>query len=399
MTSRLLVTHPGRQHSHRSAMALWKVGRLAGYWAGVPSSERHRGLIPESWWRRFIRYEPLPLHDELTLAATWVPALRRFGDRLPRPLSARTDLAVCRGFDRWAARRLDRAPAGAVLACEISALSTFRAARARGWVTLLDAPSIHHAAQDRLHGFSEPPSVHRRIVAIKDAEIALADAIVTVSALARSTYVEAGVPAEKVLAVPLGADLELFGAGPALERRGECRFLFAGAPIARKGFDLLVAALERLVENGVPFHLRLVGPGGEQSALVARLPRERWSVAGALPQRGLAAELAAADCLVLPSRNDSYGMVVAEALAAGRPVVVSSMVGAAELVTEGVEGWVVPAGDGAALADRLAACARDPEALRARETACRAKARTATWEAYEARLLEALLPIVDRRLA
>ena len=392
---RILVTHPGRQHSHRAALALARSGRLAGYWSGVPSRERQRGLVPLSLWRRLVRYEAVPLDDALVRSAAWVPASRRLGDRLPRALAARADFAACRAFDRWAAGRLGEVDAGAVLACEISALATFRAARARGWLALLDAPALHPAAQERLHGHAAPERVHRRVVAVKEAEIEAADAIVTVSSLARRSYVEAGVPAAKVLAVPLGADLELFASAPAADRDGVCRFLFAGAPIRRKGFDLLIEALAAIHERDARFHLRLVGPRGELSALAGRLPRGSWSEAGPRLQRELAAELAAADCLVLPSRSDSFGMVVPEALAAGRPVVVSDQVGAADLVVEGVNGWVVRAGDAVALAERLAACARAPGELRGRAEACRESARQATWEAYDRRLVAALAPILD----
>ena len=62
-----------------------------------------------------------------------------------------------------------------------------------------DAPSIHHATQDRLHGTTDSPDLHRRIVAVKDAEIALADHVLTVSELARRTYLDAGVPPEKLV--------------------------------------------------------------------------------------------------------------------------------------------------------------------------------------------------------
>jgi glycosyltransferase involved in cell wall biosynthesis len=115
---------------------------------------------------------------------------------------------------------------------------------------------------------------------------------------------------------------------------------------------------------------------------------------GPVPQEELAAELRRADCLVLPSRNDSYGMVVAESLASGTPVIVSEMVGAKDLVIEGVSGWTVPMEDVDALTSRMLRCAHDPEALRSMGSAARAAAETATWEAYQgrfARLVETLL--------
>jgi glycosyltransferase involved in cell wall biosynthesis len=374
---RVLVTHPGRQHSHQAALALEKTGRLAGYWTGVPAGG-------------FGRYTPVPLDGRRVRSAPWTPGLRRAGDRLlPRKCAAWTDFAACRLFDRWAARGLPRLRPDAVIACEISALETFRAARRLGIATILDAPSIHHAAQDRLHGTDDPLDLHRRIVRIKDEEIALADHVLTVSELARETYVQAGVPPEKIHAVPLGADLDLFTPEEAPE--GLFTFLFSGATIRRKGFDLLLAAFDQVPEA----RLRIVGPRGDLGHLLDGRTGDRISFLGPRPQAELAAELRRADVLVLPSRNDSYGMVVAEALASGTPVLVSEMVGSKDLVTEGRTGWIVPVEDVDALAARMLSCVRNPEAVRALRPACRRAALAATWPAYHERLaalLGALVP-------
>ncbi|HEV7670175.1 MAG TPA: glycosyltransferase [Thermoanaerobaculia bacterium] len=386
---KILVTHPGRQHSHQAALALEAAGLLAGYWSGVPSSPEQGRVVPRPLWRRLIRYAPVPLPVHLTRWAPTAPLLRQAAHRLPRAVAQEIDFAACRIFDRQAARRLARlAPSerpGAVLACEISAQETFGVARRLGIRTWLDAPSIHHHAQDRLHGTTDSARLHARIARVKDREIELADAIVTVSELARATYVEAGIDPGRVRAVPLGADLELF-APPAQEpaRGPGTVFLFAGAPIVRKGFDLLLAAFARVVAAEPSATLRVVGPRGGEAA------REGMTFVGPVGQTELAAEMSRADCLVLPSRNDSYGMVVAEALAAGLPVVVSDMVGAAELVVPGENGWVVPAGDGGALSERLLSLAHPPGGpalLRSMRPRCGASAVGATWEAYRDRFV------------
>lgn len=392
---RLLVSHPGRQHSHRAALALERAGLLAAYWSGVPSLASQRGLVPLALWRRWVRPEPIRLPAERARAWPSIPALRRLGNALPVPLGSRVDRVACRRFDRIVAARLGEVDAGAVLACEISARDTFRRARALGWKCLLDAPAFHPDEQDRRHRAAAPAAVHRRIRATKLEEIELADVVVTVSELARRSYVAAGVPEEKVIAVPLGADLDRFGAVPDPDRSGPLRIAFVGATIERKGFDLLVEALSTLAADGLTFHLRVVGPrGGEWSRLQA-LPRDRWSEAGSIPQAELPRELAGCDLLVLPSRSDSYGMVVAEALAAGRPCLVTDQVGAAPLLAGGEVGWVVPAGDAAALGRCLGELAREPESVRRRRNACRRRAREATWEAYERRFVEALAPWLD----
>ncbi|HEX6902209.1 MAG TPA: glycosyltransferase family 4 protein [Thermoanaerobaculia bacterium] len=362
---KVLVTHPGRQHSHQAALALERAGMLAGYWSGVPA-------------KGFGRYAPVPLDPERTRWFPWTPALRRTG--------AWPDFAACRLFDRWAARNLKKIEADAVIACEISALATFRAARRRGMAALLDAPSIHHAAQDRLHGTTDSPALHRRIVAVKDEEIRLADHILTVSELARGTYLEAGVPPEKVHAVPLGADLELFSPDGA-EPREDFAFLFSGATIHRKGFDLLLAAFDR-VRAEAPARLRIAGSRGDSAHLLDARGTDGIDVLGSLTQPELAAELRRADILVLPSRNDSYGMVVAEALASGTPALVSEMVGSKDLVTEGRTGWIVPVEDVNALAERMLWCIRHRDEVRALRPACRKAAEAATWGAYHRRFAE-----------
>ena len=403
---KVLITHPGRQHSHQAAVALEQAGMLAGYWSGVPAVAAQARRVPSWLQRRFERYAPVPLDPRLLRWFPATPALRRLGDALlPHGGAARIDLLACRLFDRWAAADLARAGADAVIACEISALATFRAARRLGIATILDAPSLHHDAQDRLHGTTDPPGLHRRITRIKDREIALADQVLTVSGLARDTYLAAGMPAGRVHAVTLGADLELFTPAPAAAapagHGGEdgFRFLFCGATIRRKGFDLLLAAFDRVAGEAPAARLRVVGPRGDAAGLLDGRTGERIAVTGPVGQPALAEELRRADCLVLPSRNDSYGMVVAEALACGLPVLVSDMVGAKELVASERNGWIVPAGDAAALAERMAWCVRHRETVRGMREECRRSATAAAWPAYHRRLVELLRAIVPERAA
>jgi glycosyltransferase involved in cell wall biosynthesis len=385
---RVLVTHPGRQHSHQAALALAEAGMLAGYWAGVPAGARPR-WAPEPLWRRFIRYAPVPLPEERTRQAPWVPALRRLGDLLPPLLSAWTDFLACRLFDRWAAARLRPGMADAVMACEISALATFRKARRLGMATFLDAAATHHETQDRCHGFAEPAGLHRRITAVKDAEIALADHVLAVSELARRSYIEAGVPRERVHGMPLGVETALFspaaGEPPAEDRPGT-DFVFAGAASRVKGFDLLLAAFAEVRAAEPAARLLVIGPPGEMSPLLGPPAPPGVTPLGSLPQAEVARRFRAADCLVLPSRNESFGMVVPEALAAGLPAVVSDRVGAAELIDEGKTGWVLPAGDAGALAERMLRCAQSRGALRRMRPACLASAAAVDWSVYRGRL-------------
>lgn len=390
---KVLVSHPGRQHSHQAAAALERAGLLSAYWAGIPSNEAQQRWIPAGIRHGLHRYSPvdLPVHR-----ARWLPvavALRRLAREMPQGAEQAIDFAACRLFDLQVARGIARAGAGAVLACEISALATFRAAKRIGMTTILDAPSFHYAVQDRVTPVPEAPWLHERIVRVKRAEIALADHVLTVSQLARAGYIEAGTPAARVHAVPVGADTRLFhpGAGAPRDLRAPCTFVFAGATIHRKGIDVLLQAFAAL-RRSHPGAARLVvvGPRGDSHALLECENGSDLEVRPAEAQAGLAELFRRADCFVLPSRHDSFGMAVVEAMACGLPAIVSDMVGAREAIEEGRSGWVVHFADSPALATRMAWCVANRVALAAMRPAARAAAERYDWSRYGARLAETM---------
>jgi glycosyltransferase involved in cell wall biosynthesis len=280
--------------------------------------------------------------------------------------------------------------AQAVIAYENSALHTFRAARRLGWTTILDAASFHHLTQDRWSAHEEPAWLHRRICRRKDEEVALADRIITCSELARQSYVEAGVPPSKVIAVPVGADIERFQPPVQSKARKEAIFLFVGTVMTRKGIDLLVEAFRRVQALCPQASLRLVGGKGNAWPLVRPFLGPAVSWQATLSHEALSEEYRQASCLVLPARHDSYGMVVAEALASGLPVIVSDRTGAKELVTEGSNGWVVPAEDVAALTERMLWCAQHPKELAEMAGAAREAGLSADWKRYHQRLVAAV---------
>lgn len=394
---RVLVSHPGRQHSHQAAIALEHAGLLAAYWAGAPSHDRQLRFLP-GWIRRRVHgYAPVPLPEA---KARWLPvavALRRFGRAMPVRVEQAIDFLACRAFDRQLAGQLARVDACAVVACEISALDTFRAAKERGMATILDAPSVHHAVQDRVTPFAEANWLHERIVAVKRAEIALADCILTVSDLARGGYVEAGVPESRVHAVALGADTRWFT--PDTPRRADSTspftFLFVGSTIHRKGIDLLLEAFADVqLRLRAGTRLMVVGPRGDCHALLERSRARNVVVRPAVAQSELREIYRGADCFVLPSRHDSFGMAVLEAMACGLPAIVSEMVGAREAIEQGKSGWVVPLADAHALAERMAWCAENRTALAEMRPAVRAAAERYDWSRYGERLTAVMAGIL-----
>lgn len=139
-----------------------------------------------------------------------------------------------------------------------------------------------------------------------------------------------------------------------------CCFLFCGKFIAKKRPLDLLRALDILTrENLSPpnVHLLMVGTGEllDECRSFAEARRLPVTFAGFLNQGEIAAAYVAADCLVLPSESETWGLVVNEAMACGRPAIVSAACGCVpEMVADGVTGYRYPCGDLPALAGAMA---------------------------------------------
>jgi glycosyltransferase involved in cell wall biosynthesis len=143
------------------------------------------------------------------------------------------------------------------------------------------------------------------------------------------------------------------------------RLLFVGnlEPLDLKGFPTLLRALSLLGERRRDWRLDVVGDGSERvrhegSAADLGL-REHVTFHGSLPKPAVAQSMRDADLLVLPSRIETFGAAVAEALVSGLPVVATSVGGIPELV-DATNGRLVPPNDPVALADALADVLDDP---------------------------------------
>jgi glycosyltransferase involved in cell wall biosynthesis len=130
-----------------------------------------------------------------------------------------------------------------------------------------------------------------------------------------------------------------------------------------KGQRSLMTALAQLdAEIGKRLHVVIVGEGPDEDrvrTLAARVPVVRVHFVG--HQADPWPWYALSDLCVVPSRRESFGLAAAEAMGAGRPVVATAVGGLRELITDGVEGSLVPPDDSTALALAIAELVADSE--------------------------------------
>lgn len=381
----VFVSHPELQHAHQLALALHERGLLQAFWSGVPvinDGEKLPFWLPEEYASRV---KKVAIPRELRRHPMSFEALLRAGKFLP-PGFSHIDYShrVFHFYDWWVAKHISRMKPKAVVAYENSAYHTFRAAKAIGAKCILDAPSFHHETVTKLMEVKHT-SYLKEINRRKDAEIALADLIFTCSPLAVEGYLEAGVPEYKIQSMLLGATLpnEIESWRPHSQ---PLNFIFAGGLRYLKSIDIILSVFRRLHSEGILYQLSFVGGAAEHGWVDAIRKTPNATYHGGVAQTELFQKLAQADCLLLPSRFDSFGMVVAEAMACGTPAIVSMQTGAKAMIEQFPKaGWIVECNE-----DALYQCVKERiqnrEALFVARNYALEASRHFTWQAYRDRV-------------
>jgi glycosyltransferase involved in cell wall biosynthesis len=178
---------------------------------------------------------------------------------------------------------------------------------------------------------------------------------IALTAMARRMFIDAGLPAEKLVLKPHFVDPD-----PGAGNGSHGYALFVGRLSAEKGLRTLLDAW-RLIGNRVP--LRIVGDGplaSEVTAAASQIPAVTWL--GHRDPHEIAPLLRNATCLVFPSECfETFGRVIVEAFATATPVVAAGHGSAAELVSDGVTGLHFRPGDSADLVAKLTRLASHPQ--------------------------------------
>ena len=209
-----------------------------------------------------------------------------------------------------------------------------------------------------------------------------------------------GADEAKIELIPYGADLKAFHADPGAVRRVRARLnlgadelmiLGVGRLVYKKGFDFLVQALDEVRHSAPNARLVLAGDGdlrGELENRTAALGLASYvTFAGMVPRGEIAAYFAASDIVAVPSVRDEAGNVdglpnvALEAMAAGKPLVASSVAGLPEVVRDGVNGLLVEEKNPRQLANAILKLVRDVELRRTYGAAGRLQVREAlNWD-------------------
>jgi glycosyltransferase involved in cell wall biosynthesis len=257
----------------------------------------------------------------------------------------------------------------------------------------------------------QPVQVPEAYFVRREREWALADRVVVNSEFSRQALRQQGVPAEKLVVIPLCFEASDQTTGPRTtdhrsfsqrsvvssqrsvvgaqktvvsgEASRPLRVLFLGQVILRKGIQYLMAAAKRMERENIQFDV--VGPLGISPEARATAPGN-LTFHGRANRDQAAAWYQQADVFVLPTLSDGFAITQLEAMAYGLPVVTTPCCG--EVVTDGLDGFVVPERDPAALAAAFQRYLREPDLLRSQSVAALTKSKQFSMDQLAANLMK-----------
>jgi glycosyltransferase involved in cell wall biosynthesis len=342
-----------------------------------------------------------------------VQSLRRFGPRRDTPLPfgpvpawrrqltwlrylhGRYQYAMDRRFGQWLASQLEDASFDRGYFFTQIAAESLAIGRQSGAKTILDNPNGHirDFREKLVREFARwtdwPYWGHPTEAMVRrvEREYDMADWIRVSSRWAKESLVARGVDAAKVVVIPQTIDAERFRPAPVRAApTGPLRVVFVGSFTLGKGFQYLLRAVKRAGTDR--FSITMVGATGDPWCRRLLTDLSHDIQVEHHPGDPLAA-YQNGEVFVFPTVHDGFGLVVAEAMACGLPVITTDCCGAADAIEPGRTGWVIPEGhEDAVLAALEAASSRRGElammGARARDAAVRLYAggsehRLASW--------------------
>ena len=213
------------------------------------------------------------------------------------------------------------------------------------------------------------------------------DYILCPSEFVKNSFLEKGFSPNKLLKVNFGFPaVEVENAAAKYVDNRIFRVLYVGQIHFRKGLHYAIEAFSRVKHPNKEFII--VGPTTVVTGLEKTTIPPNVQFTGALKGDALRAQYLQATCFVLPSLEEGLALVQCEALSFGLPILITTNTGGADVITDGVEGFIVPPCDAVALQEKLQLMADDyPMLARMSEAASQTARKLGSWDAAGAELV------------
>jgi glycosyltransferase involved in cell wall biosynthesis len=418
---KIIVSQIGKQHVNALLSAIAKQYSLTRFYTSIAANKfTPPQYIGKNWVEKVKRQHFTGISNALITHFLFIAFLKKilksdyWNIKIPHVW-----------FDKWVANRLKKADFDAVIGYENCNLASFKVAKQRGKITILDLASLHHTTQNTMLA-QAGQSVNTRGINYmcqrKEQALAFTDYVFTLSDLAEKSLIDSGFPAERIYKTHLGVNHTMFKPKKAYNTEGVSisdlgfriseatppkseipnpksnvlELYFVGTLIPIKGIAFLMTLLDALIERGLNIRLTLIGSLNPAYTLPTLNPQYCRHIPF-LAHEELAKMHHALDLFVFPSHIDSWAQVVIEAMASGSPVLVSENTGAKEAVEQG-GGVVLPIGNVMAWVSAIEFFYNNRSFLEKTGKKAASIAQQYTWDAYNTQVGAALSDIFDKQM-
>lgn len=298
-------------------------------------------------------------------------------------------------FDKQASRYLR--PCDIFVGWSSFSLYTLRKAKSQGTLTIIERGSSHIEYQRDIlkeeYGQLgiKPCLPEPRIVEKELREYQEADYISIPSLYVKKTFLEKGVPEDKLIHVPYGVDINAFK--PIIKKDKIFRLIYVGQISIRKGIHYLLKAVSELKFKNL--ELWLIGNMTGEIRPFLRKYKGYFKYLGVINYYQLYKYYSQGSVFVLPSIEEGLSLVLLQAMACGLPVICTTNTGAEDIIDDNIDGFIIPIRDTAALKQKISCLYENSDICQEMGRRALEKAtHNSSWDNYGDKIVRAYLRLL-----
>lgn len=414
---KVIVAHPGRQHSYRVAKALKKSGSLYKYATTVYNKDKSlimrfiRFFLSKDNYQRSQRRKCDGINDEdviqfcefeglLLLALQRIDFTRYFSNRFQNYISCK--------FQKKLANYCIKENIDAVISYDTNSIVLFRVLKDKAprIKCIMDNahPNRHYLYKSYHDNWNCVGEFSRTLEAcgyLTDAklsekfgkEVLMADYHIVASTYSTKALEYEGIASNRIFRIPYGVDSNKFIKPNREYNNCKLNVLFVGEVNQRKGIRQILEAARIINSSDIKFDI--IGTGKEYCADLYTPYEHFVHFQGRVPYDVLLEKFSSSHIFIFPTMGEGFGLVLLEAMAAGLPVITTKNCGGADIVLEKENGFLIDVGDTDALVEKILWFKNHPKENERMSMNAISTAQKYTWERYKIGIFNCIKDILS----
>lgn len=414
---KVIVAHPGRQHSFRVAKALKDAGLLYKYATTVYNKDNSllmritkMFLSKENYQRAQRRKCPSLMDDDVIqfceLEGLLLLVLIRID--FTHRLSNAYNEYISRKFQRKLADYIIRNKVDAVISYDTNSMTLFSILKekAPNVIRIMDNahPNRHYLYQSYHEHWNacgefvktlEPCGylTNEKIANWHGDEMRLAQYHIVASTYSENALLYEGINKQCIFKIPYGVDKNKFLERERQYSTNNINIMFAGEVNQRKGIKQLLDAAKMINSPKVKFNI--IGAGRNLCSELYKDYDPFVNFMGYVTFEELLRQFNTNHLFVFPTMGEGFGLVLLEAMAAGLVPITTNNCGGPDIIQDGENGFIIEVGDTATLVEKIMWCLNHPEEVERMSFKATETAKQYTWERYEGGIVNAVRQIIE----